>query len=326
MLLSLERLDFRLLSDYTVDGDRDEIIMAEIVGPFINGTSPSLRELGIASASTKDHSGLFRPLENFPKLRSISLNIGFCPPLLTDQSALTRFLLSHADTLERLELQPIESYHPPSGPEPAYMHFVAWMGQISTEVRLGHLKRLTIAPPPALCDVTTVDIVTPLLLPCKNTLTHLVLRNCYRPFDEVRNLFDLLAYTPGDPGLRSLHLKTLSLNPQLFDYASVKLPDLDDFNIHFDTLLPHADLEYLVIPANPNMEAVDVVPFVRAMKRCRYPEWKLRSLWIFQRSRMTTAMAYDILCLLKKCIPSVESFLGTNFKMVVPAILPGKSE
>ncbi|KAF8063933.1 hypothetical protein FPV67DRAFT_1654100 [Lyophyllum atratum] len=186
------------------------------------------------SSALGDHSDLFHALDHTPYLTSLSLNIGFYPPLLQDPSGLTHFL-SQNTQIQHIKLQPLETFRSPSAAGPAHDHFTQWMTESASD----------------------------------------------------ETLFS--------------NLQTL-----VFDLLAEKLIGLDDLDVKFNLLLSD------VLDESPRQlddeEPTDkvIAEFLGEMAKRVYPEWRLYSLWIWQRSHMTTKTAHEILTALKPSIPSVR--------------------
>lgn len=276
------------------------------------------------SSALGDHSGLFA-LGRLPKLTSLSLDIGFYPPLLLDSSGLTQFFNLNADTLKHIKLQPHECFRSPSVIGPAHDYFAQWMEEnAANEQLLSDLETLVVLPFTDPSSPTTLGTACPYIERSKDTLTSLVLGERCMSFAELTLLAETFAHRPVDSGLKTLHVKVVSLNPQVFDLLAKKLVGLDDLDVKFNSLLSDVGDES---PAplddrEPGEEVAtwishppsivhsdfeqDIKAFLGEMSKRMYSEWRLYSLWIWQRSHMTTKTAHDILTALQPSIPSVR--------------------
>jgi hypothetical protein len=235
---ALEDLNLRFSTDVaTEDTAEDMATMLRFVVPFINSLSSTLRSLTILSSAFQDHTPFFHSLGHFPKLLSFALYIAFNPPLISDPSGLTRFLNDHAETLQHVTLQPHISFRSfPS--ESAKQHFSTWMiSSSSNEMLFTNLRSLTICPATPLFSWTDFDVTSIYVRRSPDTLTSLILGDRYLNYDDVDRLVRTFTHRPMNAGLKTLHLRTLSLNPQLFDLLSRKLPGLEEFNLTFCSLV-----------------------------------------------------------------------------------------
>ena len=235
---ALEDLNLRFSTDVaTEDTAEDMATMLRLVVPFINSLSSSLCSLTILSSAFQDHTLFFHSLGHFPKLLTFALYIAFNPPLISDPSGLTRFLNDHAETLQHVTLQPHISFRSfPS--ESAKQHFSTWMiSSSSNEMLFTNLRSLTICPATPLFSWTDFDVTSIYVRRSPDTLTSLILGDRYLNYDDVDRLVRTFTHRPMNAGLKTLHLRTLSLNPQLFDLLSRKLPGLEEFNLTFCSLV-----------------------------------------------------------------------------------------
>jgi len=242
---ALEDLDLLLSTDIATEDTaaEDMATMLRLVVPFINSLSSTLRSLTILSSAFQDHTAFFHSLGHFPKLLSFALYIAFNPPLISDPSGLTRFLNDHAETLQHVILQPhISSRFPPSSESEsdsasAHRHFSRWMvASSSNEVLFTNLQSLAISPA-TLFHWTDLNMIMIYVRRSQDTLTSLILGDGFLTYDEVDYLVSTFTHRPANAGLKTLHLSTHSLNPQLFDLLSRKLPGLDVLHLTFKSLL-----------------------------------------------------------------------------------------
>ncbi|KAF8055250.1 hypothetical protein FPV67DRAFT_1544738 [Lyophyllum atratum] len=306
-LLSLEELTLRFSTDLSSDDPiADTQILKEVITPFLRQVAPRLRTLNLMSSALGDHSDLFHALDHTPYLTSLSLNIGFYPPLLQDPSGLTHFL-SQNTQIQHIKLQPLETFRSPSAAGPAHDHFTQWMTEsASDETLFSNLQTLVVLPSTEISSMTRLEASMPYIPRSKDTLTNLILGERCISFAELSTLVSNFACRPVDRGLKILHVKLMSLNPQVFDLLAEKLIGLDDLDVKFNLLLSD------VLDESPRQlddeEPTDkvIAEFLGEMAKRVYPEWRLYSLWIWQRSHMTTKTAHEILTALKPSIPSVR--------------------
>jgi len=248
---ALEDLNLRFSTDVaTEDTAEDMATMLRLVVPFINSLSSSLCSLTILSSAFQDHTLFFHSLGHFPKLLSFALYIAFNPPLISDPSGLTHILNDHAETLQYVTLQPHISFRLPPSSEAesdsvsAHQHFSRWMvASSSNEVLFTNLRSLAICPATSLFHWTDLDTIRIYVRRSQDTLTSLVLGDGFLTYYEVDYLVSTFTHRPANAGLKTLHLCTHSLNPQLFDLLSRKLPGLDVLNLVFKSLVGDVNQE-----------------------------------------------------------------------------------
>ncbi|KAF5378594.1 hypothetical protein D9615_007163 [Tricholomella constricta] len=244
-LLSLEELTLRFSTDLSSDDQgADTRFLTYVIAPFLQQVAPRIKTLNLMSSALGDHSVLFHALDHMPRLTSLSLNIGFYPPLLQDPSSLTLFLNKNTDTLKHIKLQPLETFRSPSATGPAYDHFVQWMMEnASNEHLLNNLQTLIVLPSTDILSMSRLNAATPYLPRSRDTLRNLVLGERCINFAELTALVDTFAHRSADCGLKVLHVKLISLNPQVFDLLAEKLVGLEDLDVKFNMLLPNVEEE-----------------------------------------------------------------------------------
>ncbi|KAF9468423.1 hypothetical protein BDZ94DRAFT_1318071 [Collybia nuda] len=307
-LTSLQELTLRFSTDMT-SGDEalDTHTLNHTIAPFLRTLAPKLRRLNIMSSALGDHSGLFGALGHFPRLTALSLDIGFYPPLLVDPAGLTDFLRRNTPSLKHVRFQPHESFRSPSILGPAYNHFSQWMAGNAEDIELlGGLQSLVISPSTDLSASANLDTAGVYVLRSRDTLTSLVLGDRCLSFADLKALVGVFAHRPANSGLKTLYVKVISLNPQLFDLLAEKLPGLDDLDIKFNCLLADVEEERPCPSDDKAPGKSDIEAFLKQMSGRIYSQWSLYALWIWQRSHMTTKTAQDILNSLKGSIPSVR--------------------
>ncbi|RDB18296.1 hypothetical protein Hypma_000554 [Hypsizygus marmoreus] len=308
-LKSLEDLTLRFSTDLLSDESADVEWLFEIVSPFLRELSSRLRKLNIMSSALGDHSSLFHALHDTSNLVSLSLDIGFYPQLLLDPSGLTHLLRRNVGILKHVKFQPHQTFRSLPIPGHAHDHFSRWMNaNLSDELLLSDLETFVVAP---LADLTIplsmgFDATSPYITRSKDTLTNLILGEHCLSFDELALLASTFAHRPAHSGLKTLYVKALSLNPQLFDLLANQLIGLNDLDIKFNRLIADVKDESSIPfeDQEPTEQMID--EFLGEMAKRVYENWMLYSLWIWQRSHMTTKTAHDILTALKPSIPSVR--------------------
>ncbi|GLB44321.1 hypothetical protein LshimejAT787_1602510 [Lyophyllum shimeji] len=305
-LVALEELTLRFSTDLTTD-DRavDTRILTEIISPFLREVSPKLKTFSLMSSALGDHSVLFNSLDYTPCLTTLSLNIGFYPPLLQHTSGLTNFVNRNAETLKHVMLQPLETFRSPSVGGSAYSYFAGWMTEnASNDSFLSNIQTLVVLP--STDSSTRLDAMMTCIPRSKDTLMNLILGERCMSFAELNTLVANFSHRPGDQGLKILHVQLISLNPQVFDLLAEKLIGLEDLDVKFNLLLPDVRDESPRPLADEEPTEEVIAEFLGEMAKRSYSKWRLYSLWIWQRSHMTTKTAHEILAALKPSIPSVR--------------------
>ncbi|KAG6836053.1 hypothetical protein H0H93_011911, partial [Arthromyces matolae] len=239
-LCSLEELTIRFSTDLTTDQpDVDTQLFSELIVPFLQKVTPKLRTLNLMSSALGDHSALFQNLGHMPYLTTLSLNVGFYPPLLRNTFGLSELFTKNVPNLKHLRLQPLSTFRrpPPSGK--GHDFFSNWVtDNASTEHFLNNLETLIVQPPPD--NGMTID-TSPLIIPrSKDTLINLVLGERCLSFADLTTLVGNFAHRTPAQGLKVLYIKLISLSPQTFDLLAEKLPGLDDLDVRFNFLLDEA--------------------------------------------------------------------------------------
>ncbi|KAG5652719.1 hypothetical protein H0H81_003970 [Sphagnurus paluster] len=239
-LVSLEELTLRFSTDLSSDDPAvDTEILTNVISPFLQQISPRLKNLNLMSSALGDHSILFHTLGHMSSLTTLSLNIGFYPPLLQDISGLTKFLNWNSRNLKHVKLQPLEIFRVPSLSTPAHDHFVHWMSDnAANKDFLSNLQTFVVLPSTEIPASSKFNAAILYIPRSQDTLTNLIIGESCLSFSELNTLVSALSHRPPDRGLKILHVQLFSLNPQVFDLLAAKLPGLDDLDIKFNTLLP----------------------------------------------------------------------------------------
>ncbi|KAG6815413.1 hypothetical protein H0H87_002091 [Tephrocybe sp. NHM501043] len=243
-LVSLEDLTIRFSTDLmSEDPSADTQTLSGVILPFLRQITPQLRNFNLMSSALGDHSMIFHALDHMPHLTTLSLNIGFYPPLLNDSSGLTKFLSRNAQNLQHVKLQPLETFRSPPNSGHAHDHFSGWMSaNIFDEGFLSNLQTLVVLPSTDMSAMARLDACSLYILRSKDTLTALILGERCLSFVELAALVASFEHRTPDDGLKTLHVKLISLNPEVFDLLAAKLEGLDDLDIKFNALLD--DVQY----------------------------------------------------------------------------------
>ncbi|KAG6839830.1 hypothetical protein C0991_011257 [Blastosporella zonata] len=262
-LVSLEDLTVRFSTDLLSDDPAvDTRILSVVILPWLRQVTPRLRTLNLMSSALGDHSMLFHALDHMPYLRSLSLNIGFYPPLLNDPSGLTNLLSKNAHRLQHVKLQPLETFRSPPASGYAHDHFSSWMSaNTSDEGLLSNLQTFVVLPSTDVSAMTRLDASSLYIPRSKDTLTNLVLGERCLSFKEISTLVAGFEHRTPDHGLKVLHVKVISLNPQIFDLLAAKLEGLDDLDIKFNVLLDDVQYEN-PFPVEDEEPTEEVCPFL----------------------------------------------------------------
>ncbi|TFK62095.1 hypothetical protein BDN72DRAFT_849063 [Pluteus cervinus] len=310
MLVCLEELTLRFVTDMSrTDADADTNMLKNVIVPFVNQFSTRLLRLNIMSSALGDHSCVFLDMNQCPNLTSLSLDIAFYPPLLSKPEGLTKVLRDHADNLQHVRLQSHESFRLPSREGTSHDFFCRWMQEIvKDDDILANLQSLVIEPTNDLALPSSLETALPLIQRSCDSLTTLILTDRCLKFEDVTTLAKAFAHRPPMRGLKNFHVKTVSLNPQLFDMFAENLKGLDDLQISFLALLSDVKKEGIMEVDDEATDATDIKPFLKQMEGRLYPNWHLYSLWVWQLSHMTTQLAHNILSALTSSIPSLRMF------------------
>ena len=206
--------------------ERSEI-MKSYLAPAISRHHATLHILIIESWITADLSPLFRAIDRLPVLQDLSIGIPIEPIHLGDPHALTHFLNIHRSNLHSLQLR--ASQYGGLGLTPNPISFGNWVKDAIEGVHLAKLRVLDIRS-----NLFPVDTSVLCLRQFCRTITSLSLTGCYRSYDDVEEVIDLLV------PLVSLRIGLLSLSPQLLDLFSSKLHKLSRLELAVRYVLPHA--------------------------------------------------------------------------------------
>ena len=213
--------------------------------PPINNYSDTLRALTLHSLYSNDYLDLpLRHLSHMPSLNSFSISIDE----KTDCSALHDFLSLHSHQLKNLEIrleQGFSDLQTPAG---------HWFQPPCFHVELPGLRSLSVdGSIYPLHPAAAVDYV----LRYSAELTTLRLTAGSFSFAEVNDLIN--GFAAGSK-LRKLHIFTIYLSPDLLQFLSTTLPDLQDLTIQFHAVSPQEGSEFS-LNAEATVEAVSLNPF-----------------------------------------------------------------
>ena len=202
-------------------------IMRSYLAPAISRHHATLHILIIESWSTADLSPLFRAIDPLPALQDLSIGIPIESVHLGDPFGLTHFLNIHRSNLHSLQLR--ASQYGGLGLTPNPISFGNWVKDAIEGVHLTKLRVLDIRS-----NLFPVDTSVLCLRQFCRTITSLSLTGCYRSYDDVDEVIDLLV------PLISLRIGLFSLSPQLLDLLSSKLHKLSRLELAVRYVLPHA--------------------------------------------------------------------------------------
>ena len=224
---NLEELHLRIHSENIESAVERGEIMKSYLAPAISRHHATLHILIIESWITADLSPLFRAIDRLPALQDLSIGIPIESVHLGDPSGLTRFLNIHQSNLHSLQLR--ASQYGGLGLAPNPISFRNWVRDAIEGVHLANLRVLDI------CSILfPVDTSVLCLRQFCQTITSLSLTGCYRSYDDVDEVIDLLV------PLVSLRIALLALSPQLLDLLSAKLHKLSRLELAARYVLPHA--------------------------------------------------------------------------------------
>jgi len=112
---------------FRADDMADMATLVDVIAPFINELSPTLRDLSISSWASIDLSSFFLKMGMFPHLQQFSVRVPFNKAFSDDPSGFTLFLRNHSSTLKHvaLRLNPSGSMIDPSSEETLVADFNA---------------------------------------------------------------------------------------------------------------------------------------------------------------------------------------------------------
>ena len=201
-------------------------IMRTYLAPAISRHHATLHILIIESWITTDLSPLFLTIDRLPALQNLSIGIPIESIHLGDPYGLTHFLNLHRSNLHSLQLR--ASQYGGLGLTPNPISFGNWVRDAIEGVHLAKLRVLDIRS-----NLFPVDTSVLCLRQFGRTITSLSLTGCYRSYDDVDEVIDLLV------PLVSLRIGLLSLSPQLLDLLSAKLLRLSRLELAVRYVLPH---------------------------------------------------------------------------------------
>jgi hypothetical protein len=212
--------------------ERDEI-MGSYLAPAISRHHATLHILIIESWITADLSPLFLAIDRLPALQDLSIAIPIESIHLGDPDGLSHFLNLHRSNLHTLQLR--ASQYGGLGLTPDPISFGYWVKDAITGVNLAKLRVLDIRS-----NLFPVDTSLLCLRQFGQTITSLSLTGCYRSYDDVNEVMDVLVDPLREVPLVSLRIGLVSLSPQLLDLFSTKLRNLSRLELAVRYVLPHA--------------------------------------------------------------------------------------
>ena len=224
---NLEELHLCIHSENIESAVERSEIMRSYLAPAISRHHSTLHILIIESWITADLSPLFLAIDPLPALQDLSIGIPIESIHLGDPSGLTRFLNIHNSNLHSLQLR--ASQYGGLGLTPNPISFGNWVKDAIEHVHLTKLRVLDIRS-----NLFPIDTSVLCLRQFCKTITSLSLTGCYRSYDDVDEVIDLLV------PLVTLRIALISLSPQLIDLLSDKLLKLSRLELAVKYVLPHA--------------------------------------------------------------------------------------
>lgn len=237
--------ELKLQFDYDSSSAQDHLmqksldVLRDCVAPFINHFRSSLAGLSISSQSAVDLSTFFHSLQDFPHLQTLHIRAFFDSAHFYDPSGLHRILVTHADTLLRVELRP-------NAPRDLQWTVIAKQ-LVSNKRAFKDLQSLTITP----FDGATKLACLQCLRRSAYTLTTLRLVDYYLTYDDVVQVVGVFAGRPFDQSLQRLHIETARPSRQLFDLFANQLPGLFSLHIIFEDIPITANVCVFHAKSNP---------------------------------------------------------------------------
>ena len=231
---NLEELHLRIHSGHIESSYERNEIMRSHLAPAISRHHATLHILVIESWNAADLSPLFRSIDRLPALQDLTVCIPIEVIHLGDPEGLTFFLNMHQSNLHTLQLRATQYGGLGLTPDP--ISFGYWIKEAIADVQMAQLRVLDIRS-----NLFPVDTSLLCLQQFGRTITSLSLTGCYRSYDDVSDVIDLLV----DPSKReeplaSLRIGLVSLSPQLLDLFSTRLFNLSRLQLIVRYVLPHA--------------------------------------------------------------------------------------
>jgi hypothetical protein len=308
----LQKLRLEFTNDILRRGDQGEkATLVDVIAPFINELSLTLKNLTIVSWSTIDLSSFFLRLGFFPLLQQFEIRVPFNKALSADPSGFTRFLRDHSPTLAyvALRLNPSGSVVDPSEEE----SLGEWMTMTSSDdIILTNLQSFQMYPTMLLSGF---QALLAYLARSADTLTALSVRDRYLSYNEADAIISTFLHRPASSRLTSLRLNMRALSPRLIDLFAAKLPELHTLSLYVGEAWRDENGGYIDNSSPVN----NFAPFPvmhrhlhftqeelrNGLRKRIYPDWKLYNIGIWQNG---AEMDDDLMDLLARCIPSLRSF------------------
>jgi len=207
----------------------------------------------------------------------------------------------HRSNLHTLQLR--ASQYGGLGLTPDPISFGYWVKDAITGVNLTKLRVLDIRS-----NLFPVDTSLLCLRQFGQTITSLSLTGCYRSYDDVHEVMDVLVDPLREVPLVSLRIGLVSLSPQLLDLFSKKLRNLSRLELAVRYVLPHATDRPQFDKEHSQRES-QIDEFLTTMEDRVYPHWQLGHMSVSVeclpfRSEYEPLLEQTFL----HCVPSIKTF------------------
>ncbi|KAF8071766.1 hypothetical protein FPV67DRAFT_1482611 [Lyophyllum atratum] len=275
-----------------------QTLLHDFVAPFINDLGSQLQVLKLWSWASIDLSSFFRKLGPFPLLHTLSVWAAFNRSFTNDPSGLTQVLYGTSPTLKdlMLRLNPSGLFDPQSD-----LILCDWLTEIiqNNDKFATGLRSLQLYPS---ATNAGLEALVAFIQRSADTLEGLNVRDRYLLLPEIITI--TAAFSPYAK-LRFLRLNVRKLPVELFDLFAQSFPDLKTL------ALRAADGEPGVVSGSDfppcNLLLKLFQDFATGLQTRKYDEWNLHDIGIWQGGN---ELEYEMMLLLRKCIPSIGSFWG----------------
>ncbi|KAF8198336.1 hypothetical protein K438DRAFT_1967079 [Mycena galopus ATCC 62051] len=296
-LVRLEEIHLELLP---TSGGAESIgiqdVFPEYVSSFFSRVNPNLDTLSIQSSSNLDLSCLFHHLPSFTNVHRLLLQILVGHGVLVDPSGLESFFAHSALRLRHLTLC---LYHTAVSSSERVLPSLAM-----SRARIPRLETLEInfgMPCPELAN-TLLRELHDLFRGAHGTLHTLILEGIALSFPDLEAVTSAFADRDAAGGaLRSLTVSVLTLTAQHIDTLAKNAPRINTLGIIF--------MHLSLVPDGPVAPEVECrLHFKTEIQAQEYPEWKLRDISIWHRSRSVDTSRWDLVAPFPACVPSITKF------------------